>query len=445
MTARLLLARDAGHPDELAGWLTAAPLLRGRRVVHPHPRLDRSSRNGSPSSCCWTGCSPGRCCTRWPPPSSACAALAPATQRPALTDPARRPIGQLRTRLEYADPRPASRSLPPAPAGALQQTCGQASEAITARYFPSPARDLGHRRMGWIMSGPGAQRSDRSSWAQFWLRPAPERSGGDRHELAAEDRPRDPVHVPGRRPASYNEARMTPLTLPWQTALSDPGRGHAGNATPVRAYHDYWAHPWSPLVRPPPAPHTSTCGRSSTHGGGATVAPAPPSPLTWYELRGGADAGLRTPSYLTETPPDHRGRPAGRGGVGESHRVSPETAAAASRHWVRERVEYVPGATECTDERAGGMEARRKGVCQDIAHLTVGLLRGTGASRPLRVRVPASAPRGGIGQAVAGQSHAWAGATGRRLGPAADPTNQASVGEGHVVAARGRDHATCRR
>jgi uncharacterized alpha-E superfamily protein len=51
-----------------------------------------------------------------------------------MGDPARRPIGRMRTRLEYADPQ-----LPPDQLAdllsALQQTCLEASEAITERYF----------------------------------------------------------------------------------------------------------------------------------------------------------------------------------------------------------------------------------------------------------------------------------------------------------------------
>ncbi len=52
----------------------------------------------------------------------------------ALSDPARRRIGQLRTRLEYADPQQLPAALPDL-LGSLQRSCMQASEAISARYF----------------------------------------------------------------------------------------------------------------------------------------------------------------------------------------------------------------------------------------------------------------------------------------------------------------------
>ncbi|MGC1565465.1 MAG: transglutaminase N-terminal domain-containing protein, partial [Trebonia sp.] len=37
---------------------------------------------------------------------------------------------------------------------------------------------------------------------------------------------------------SFNEARMTPLTLPTQTTMD--ARGTAGPGAPVWTYHDYW-------------------------------------------------------------------------------------------------------------------------------------------------------------------------------------------------------------
>ncbi|MGI5245197.1 alpha-E domain-containing protein [Dactylosporangium sp. CA-139066] len=61
--------------------------------------------------------------------------LAPTTERAGVTDAARRPIGQIRTRLEYADTALLLAELPQH-LRALQQTCATASAAITARYFP---------------------------------------------------------------------------------------------------------------------------------------------------------------------------------------------------------------------------------------------------------------------------------------------------------------------
>ncbi len=82
---------------------------------------------------------------------------------------------------------------------------------------------------------------------------------------------------------------------------------------------------------------------------------------------------------------------------------------------------------------------QRSGVCQDLSHLTVGLLRAMGM--PARyvsgyLHPTADAP---IGETVAGQSHAWVewwagGWTGF------DPTNGVPIGERHVVVGRGREY-----
>jgi uncharacterized alpha-E superfamily protein len=61
-------------------------------------------------------------------------ALAPATERAGMTDPARRPVGLVRTRLEYADTATLLTDLP-GHLLALQRACAAASAAITARYF----------------------------------------------------------------------------------------------------------------------------------------------------------------------------------------------------------------------------------------------------------------------------------------------------------------------
>jgi uncharacterized alpha-E superfamily protein len=61
-------------------------------------------------------------------------ALAPSTERAGMADAARRPIGQARTRLEYADAATLLDDLP-GHLIALQRSCAAASAAVTARYF----------------------------------------------------------------------------------------------------------------------------------------------------------------------------------------------------------------------------------------------------------------------------------------------------------------------
>ena len=61
-------------------------------------------------------------------------ALNPGSVRMGIDDPARRPVGRLRTRLEYADRQQLDGQLPEL-LDTLQQACVQACEAISMRYF----------------------------------------------------------------------------------------------------------------------------------------------------------------------------------------------------------------------------------------------------------------------------------------------------------------------
>jgi uncharacterized alpha-E superfamily protein len=66
-------------------------------------------------------------------------ALNPGPVRIGMDDPARRPIGRLRTTLEYADPAQLPDQLPEL-LGTLQQACVEACDAITERYFQYEAQ-----------------------------------------------------------------------------------------------------------------------------------------------------------------------------------------------------------------------------------------------------------------------------------------------------------------
>jgi transglutaminase-like putative cysteine protease len=80
------------------------------------------------------------------------------------------------------------------------------------------------------------------------------------------------------------------------------------------------------------------------------------------------------------------------------------------------------------------------GVCQDIAHLTVALLRQVGLPARYVSGYLHPRPDARPGDEVAGQSHAW---VEYWIGEwqACDPTNRAAVAERHVVVAAGRDYA----
>ena len=241
------------------------------------------------------------------------------------------------------------------------------------------------------------------------------------------------MHYQGAARASYNEARMTPLTLPSQTALQT--RVSVGNGTQVWAYQDYWGTVVSSFDIQ--APHHELTVRS--HAVVETsAAPAPPDQLAWVELRARAAAGIAA-EYLAATPRTTVDPALAEAARERTRGADPLETASIIAAWVRERVEYVPGATEV---QTSAQEAwgKGQGVCQDIAHLTVALLRETGLPARYVSGYLHPRPKAGIGQAIAGQSHAWVEYWAGDW-VAADPTNQAAVGEGHVVVARGRDYA----
>jgi len=241
------------------------------------------------------------------------------------------------------------------------------------------------------------------------------------------------MHYQGAARASYNEARMTPLTLPSQNALQT--RVSVANGTPVWAYQDYWGTVVSSFDIQ--APHNELTVRSHAMVE-TSAAPAAPEPLAWDELHAQADAGIAA-EYLAATPRTTVDAALAEAARERTRGAGPLETASDIAAWVRERVAYVPGATEVQTSAQEAWD-KSQGVCQDIAHLTVALLRESGLPARYVSGYLHPRPEAGIGQAVAGQSHAWVEYWAGDW-VAADPTNQASVGEGHVVVARGRDYA----
>ena len=118
--------------------------------------------------------------------------------------------------------------------------------------------------------------------------------------------------------------------------------------------------------------------------------------------------------------------------------ADPVTTALAVCGWVREQVAYVPGSTGVRTSAQDAWKLR-KGVCQDLAQLTAGMLRSVGL--PTRYVSGYLHPRSDaqVGDSGEGQSHAWVEWwAGEWCGY--DPTNGVPAGARHVVVARGRDY-----
>jgi len=235
---------------------------------------------------------------------------------------------------------------------------------------------------------------------------------------------------------SFNEARMTPLTLPTQTTLD--ARVTAGPGAPVWTYSDYWGTYVS--VFDLPEAHDglliqATAMVETEPFGGIPAAPERPD---WAELGEQAARG-RLLEFLLPTPLTAvAARLAGAATAGLDS-LPPDEAAAAICARVREHVTYMPGATGV---RTNAQEAwdKGQGVCQDMAQLAVGLLRAAGlparyVSGYLHPDVAAEP-----GHTAVGQSHAWVEYWAGSWVPL-DPTSGAPVGERHVVVARGRDYS----
>ncbi|MFI5429730.1 transglutaminase N-terminal domain-containing protein [Aeromicrobium sp. UC242_57] len=233
--------------------------------------------------------------------------------------------------------------------------------------------------------------------------------------------------------ASFNEARMTPMTTSEQYVLRSKL-----DITPTPwsyEYRDYWGTTVTSFeVQEPHVDLTVVATSIVDTQEGAEKAHA----IAWDELtddvRDEWCEYLTLGSWVAPSPTLE----------GELDRmraqsVNPRDYASAVMGFIHEQVAYVPGSTEVTTTAADAWEART-GVCQDFAHLTLGALRAAGV--PARYVSgylhPSIDPV--VGEPVAGESHAWIEWwDGEWVGW--DPTNAIAPGPRHVVVAKGRDYA----
>lgn len=236
--------------------------------------------------------------------------------------------------------------------------------------------------------------------------------------------------------SSFNEARMTPLTLPSQ--ITHEARVTAGPGVPVWTYNDYFGTYVS--VFDLPEPHedlviraTATVETEPLRGVGATR-----QRPSWAEL-GETAASSRLLEFLLPTALTTVAEPISAAALAEIAGLSPDAAAEAVCARVHQHVTYLPGATGV---RTNAQEAWDKGmgVCQDMAQIAVALLRAAGLPARYVSGYLHPDPEAEPGSIAVGQSHAWVEYWAGAWTPL-DPTSLAPVGERHVVVARGRDYA----
>jgi transglutaminase-like putative cysteine protease len=243
------------------------------------------------------------------------------------------------------------------------------------------------------------------------------------------------VGYDGPARASYNEDRMAPATPPRQVVLESGLWTDA--QVPVWGYQDYWGTQVSAFDIQAPHSELQITARATvetSHCGAPSSGEAQPG---WAELTTAA-AGGRLLEFLRPTP---RTRLSPELAAAARERVAglaPQAAAAEIAGWVHDHVSYVPGSTGV---QTGAQEAwdQGKGVCQDIAHLTIALMRSAGLPARYVSGYLFPRPDAEPGDEVTGQSHAWVEYWAGRWA-ACDPTNDSWVCERHVVVAAGRDY-----
>ncbi len=239
---------------------------------------------------------------------------------------------------------------------------------------------------------------------------------------------------PGAVLASYNEARMTPLTLPQQTTLE--ARIEVTPTAGTYRYWDYWGtHVTAFEVRVPHDRLTVTA-RSVVETFAAAGDPAATT-ASWADLSA-ESCRDRYAELLATKRRTHPGEEA----VSLAREVvagmSPAEDAPALADWLSATLDYVPGATGVHTAAAQAWDVR-KGVCQDFAHVMVGILRHLGLPARYVSGYLLPRPDVGLGETVGGESHAWVECwTG--AWQAWDPTNGRPAGPDHVVVAKGRDY-----
>ncbi len=233
--------------------------------------------------------------------------------------------------------------------------------------------------------------------------------------------------------ASYNEARMRPANLPGQSVLES--RVLVEPSTWSAEYRDYWGTVVTAFEVL--APHAELVITAESR---VQVEPVRhrSNGCSWDALE---DREIRdryveflAPTPTTEPAPElvDLARAAAAG-------LEPQGAALAVCDAVRAEMEYVPGATG-THTHAHEAWSERKGVCQDIAHLSLGALRSIGIpARYVSGYLHPATDSSELGATVSGESHAWIEWwSGEWHGY--DPTNALAVGEHHVIVARGREY-----
>jgi transglutaminase-like putative cysteine protease len=242
-------------------------------------------------------------------------------------------------------------------------------------------------------------------------------------------------HYGGDVTASYNEARMLPVSADGQLVLFSNLE-----ILPISSHHnyvDYWGSRVSSFEILTPHNELSLTATSLVE-----VRPRPHNDecLSWEDLAVEVETATEYVEQLGQTrrtaPPVEvvdLAREIAKDAADTCHAALQICTA------IGNAVEYMQGITGVHSTAAEAW-AHRKGVCQDITHLALGALRSVGIPARYVSGYLHPKPQAAIGETVAGESHAWVewfcGGQWRGF----DPTNRIDIGDRHVLVGRGRDY-----
>jgi transglutaminase-like putative cysteine protease len=235
----------------------------------------------------------------------------------------------------------------------------------------------------------------------------------------------------GLAKSSYNEARMTPISSQSQEVRHT----HVAvqPVVPISTHTDYFGTIVTAFDIQEPHPRLEVEARSTVESRAQLIDPA----ISWHELTTAPLVDFFS-EYLLATDrtmlsgdvlasiDDWRG-------IADLH-----GCADAVGEYVRAHVKYLPGATSVSATAQEAWDIG-EGVCQDITHITIGLLRELGIPSRYVSGYLYPSDHGEVGVAAAGQSHAWVEYfSGAWTGM--DPTNGIPETERHIFVGSGRDY-----
>lgn len=235
---------------------------------------------------------------------------------------------------------------------------------------------------------------------------------------------------------SYNEARMTPLTDSQQVVLESALTVSPSSAV-VSNYRDYWGTRVTAFDMQTAHDFLEVTSLITVEVHRSQRIPAAEETADWDVLR--SDPVLD--DYADWLPQTRLSEPGEEvlGSVRElTDGLPPHEAAHALMAWLKAEMQYVPGVTG-VQSNAAEVWHHRKGVCQDLAHLGIGALRGLGIPARYVSGYLHPKPDAGIGETVTGESHAWLEWWDGEW-CSWDPTNAGPISDLHVSVARGRDY-----